>query len=185
MKKLIVMFFVFMLFSMIYAQDEFGKEETSYNVGCSVLGPVLTITQGSGEFFLEYHAFDWENNEDLINKPTSGGGWFGWNIFLGDYVSISRTKWLLGIGAGILSERVGTTSAYSDESWTGSITYYEIHVGIRYFLSQKIAFNGWVGYPIYTDRSKSILESYEEEIGISGGNEQTVIPVMLSLTYQF
>ncbi len=162
----------------------FGNEGWTFNGGCSILGPIVSITNGnspSGEFYFGYQSFDWEKNENLINKPTSGGFQFGWNFFV-KYYSSSRIKWLYGIGGGTMEERVGKTSFYRDKDWTGTWIYYEAHGGLRFFITQKVSVTGWLGYLFKIDDSNSILKQHKVT-----DLKETMSPVgiMLHVSYTF
>jgi hypothetical protein len=151
------------------SQGKFGKDGFHFNLGISIIGPEVSlgdhIDKGYGEWYFAYHAIDWETNEKLWNKPTSGGWILGVNYFpmyWGEYSSW-RWKWLLGFGAGLMKERLGR-EAYGSvgDPTEGSWKWYELHTGVRFFATERLSITAWVGYMVSQDNSDSMLKKHPQ-----------------------
>jgi hypothetical protein len=165
-----------------------NQSKFSATIGMSLFGPGFSlggsVGQSHGEWYFYYHMIDWEKNEDLVNKPTSGGFQTGFNYFpsYGDEFETYRLKWFLGIGAGFLEERAGSRSDYNNSGITGEWKYYELHGGARYFITNMLSVSGLLGYAFYIDDSQTILKKYPE---VSSGVEEKMAPLILNLTIEY
>lgn len=149
----------------LHSQQRFGKNGFHLNGGITFIGPEISLggTTGPsyGEFYVTLWTFDWEQDEKLWNKPTSGGYYLGFNYFpfySGVHAS-SRLKWLIGGGLGESEERLGKDAINSvGDPTKGSWSWVELHSGVRFFATERISATGWLGYMVSQDDSKSMLK---------------------------
>ncbi|GEM_PF-4292711 len=169
MKRLVAFLTVLVLFciSNLNAQARYGKTEGySIYLGTSIIGPEICIgstqknSDSYGEVYFIYHAYDWESDEELWNKPSSGGYHVGLN-YLSGIGSTDKFKWLLGGGLNIWNERLGSNASWNyGEPTEGYYQSIDLHIGGRYFLNPSIATTFWIGYAISTDISNTMLSKY-------------------------
>lgn len=168
MKTLYYLFFLFFLMInplAIGQQQTFGKDGFHFNIGVTPIGPEVSLgsvlQNAYGEWFFVYHAIDWETDENLWNKPTSGGWKLGFNYFpmyWGEY-SDTRWKWFIGFGSGLLRERLGNNSYASfGDPTEGYWQWWELHSGVRFFITNRFSTTLWVGYAVSIDDSNSMLK---------------------------
>jgi hypothetical protein len=162
----------------------FGKSGFNVNLGCGVVGPIISIGEaGEGELsnytegYLELHLFDWDNHEDMLAKPTSGGMNIGINFFP-RYITKNRAKPFVGINWGTYMERSGSNTG---ENYEGEKSIIDIHGGIRVFISNHFTGQLWFGIPIKKDDSESIVTKYYPNIE----DDSKIIPASLSLSFNF
>lgn len=87
--------------------------------------------------------------------------------FLFNYNTNNRLKILLGLGSQLLKERLGKDAYQSSGDPTdGYLHGYEIHGGLRYFVTQKFFLTGWIGFFITKDNANSML-SKRPQYGIT------------------
>jgi hypothetical protein len=135
-----------------------------------------------GEWYFAYHLFDYETDEQLWNKPTSGEWLLGFNIIF-NYATESRFKYIIGIGSQLQKERLGKQAYYTSGNPTeGSFQGYVVHAGLRYFVTKKLFLSGWVGLFFSQDKSDTMLEK-KPQYGIT--EEFGIITIDLSAMYEF
>ena len=187
MKKTSTIIIVLFISAFINAQDiKYGKNGFSFNGGLSVYGPEVTlgnyIDDSYGELYFAYHLFDWEKDEKLTNKPTSGGAILGFN-FIFQQNSDNPLKLLIGIGAVINKERLGDEAIhYSGEPTTGTLKQYEMHGGLRYFFSKQIFATAWAGYVFSYDYKDGMLNKYDF---YGTTYKRPTVALDISVLYQF
>lgn len=177
--------FVFTSYSQNRAETYGNNSSFIFNGGLSVWGPEITFggfyNQTYGEWYFIYHAFDYEGNESIWNKPTSGGFLLGFN-FIFNYNTESRLKYFVGIGAQKLNERLGKNAYYSSgDPKEGYLQGYEIHGGLRYFITKQFFFSGWLGFFISQDKSEAMLTKRPTY----GTPEWGPLTLDLSIMYEF
>ena len=151
----------------------------SYNVGLSTSGPVIQLGRLSksgyyGEVLIEIHAYTFENDESLINKPAPGGVYAAFDFFTNMGTS-KPFKFHFGIGYGVYKEESGKNSGYD---LTGQIIVVDLHIGGRYYFTERLFAGLILGLPLNTDRSKSILTQ------INYHKEEVLIPGLLMIGFR-
>ena len=155
-KTLFSTFFLILCFKTNAQERNFFSEGVNYAIGIGISGPSISIGHLNKSFyhevFFQYHLFDFENNENLLNKPTSGGYYVGYNWFL-NATSQNKFKFYAGLSYGVHEEVAGDNLGIDI---SGNNTTYSAHIGTRFYASDRLSVNFWVGYPVYMDRSNSI-----------------------------
>lgn len=170
--KIYGLFFTLLLGIQGKAQDrKYFSDGVNYALGIGISGPSISLGHLNQSFyhelFFQYHLFDIENNENLINKPTSGGYYVGYNWFF-NAKSQNRFKFYLGASYGVHEEVAGQDTGFDI---SGSQTTLSLNSGTRFYMIDRLAVNLWLGYPVYTDRSNSIptkLSLKDDGLIISG-----------------
>jgi hypothetical protein len=151
------------------AQDvKFVNNGFNYYLGVGLAGPKFTTGLSSNdrlyqELSVYYHLFEFSKQEDLINKPSSGGWYIGYDYFMNMF-SASKFKYFLGTGYGEYHEESGENTGLNEQ---GKHSTVDLHGGVRFLPTKRISVNLWVGYPIYTNRSNSIATKLEIEDDIT------------------
>ncbi|MEP0862445.1 MAG: hypothetical protein HRF52_13495 [Ignavibacterium sp.] len=172
----------------VYKENEeiFGKSSGFiFNCGLSAWGPEVTfggvLNETCGEWYFIYHLFDYESNENLWNKPTSGGFLLGFNIVF-NYGTENRFKYIIGFGSQLLKERLGKEAYYSrGDPKDGYFQGYELHGGLRYFITKHLFLTGWLGLFVSQDKSQTMLNKKPEY----GTEEFSILTLDLALMYEF
>ncbi len=148
-----------------YAVDEgYGRNGIQLVTGFSMIGPQVEFGATAGPVGLEayfiYQLIDWERNQNLWNKPTSGGYQAGINIFpfFGDSFLSWRLKPFLGGGFGRMDEKLGTGAfVTAGDPSKGYWLWADAHAGVRFYLLWGITFEAWGGGVLWKSDKHSML----------------------------
>jgi hypothetical protein len=145
-------------------ENEFGKNGIQFVTGFSMIGPQLELGTTAGpidvEAYFIYQLLDWEKNQKLWNKPTSGGFLAGVNVFpfFGDSFLSWRFKPFLGGGYGRMNERNGTEiPVVAGDPTKGYWQWADAHLGVRMYVLGGLAIEAWGGAVLWKSDKHSML----------------------------
>ena len=156
------------------SQDQpYMNEGINYHLGIGLGGPKVAVglyrnNKRYHELSFQYSTFEFGGQEDLINKPSSGGYYIGYDYFL-NMSSNSKFKFHVGAGYGIAKEESGKNTGFDLE---GEHSIIDLHSGVRFYASKRLSLNLWLGYSFYRNGSNSIAEQLglEDDIQIFTGS---------------
>jgi len=175
MKNLIIPVFLMILSPITgKSQDQsYVIEGINYHLGIGLGGPKTSVglyqkNKRYHELSFQYSTFEFGSQEDLINKPSSGGYYIGYDYFL-NMSSNSKFKFHVGTGYGIAKEESGKNTGFDLE---GEHSIIDLHTGVRFYPIKRVSINLWLGYPIYQNGPNSIAEQlgFEDDIKIFTGS---------------
>ena len=144
-------------------EEGFGKEGFQVFTGFSVYGPEVGLGTTWSSFGLEggftYHLVDWEKNEQLWNKPTSGGYMLSLRVFpvaAGSFITWP-VKVMMGLGFARMNERNGKSALIvAGDPSRGYWQWADAQLGVRIFLIGRLAITGWGGMVFWKSDKKSM-----------------------------